>query len=171
MQAVMNVVLSYAAWFAVAMLAAQGEFGLAVVPSLVALVIHLGVMPADKRRTELLLAAAAVPIGLCVETIHMASGATHYAEGATVGGLPPAFMVGLWAAFATLINVSLAWMKDRMWLAVLFGALAAGPSYYAGSKIGALSLGEPVWQSLVIIGAVWAVAFPLLIVMARRIAR
>jgi hypothetical protein len=171
MQVVMNVVLSYAAWFAVAMLAAQGDFGLAVVPSLVALVIHLGVTPADKRRPELLLAAAAIPLGLCVESVHMALGATRYAEAATVAGLPPAFMIGLWAAFATLINVSLAWMKDRLWLAVLFGALASGPSYYAGSKIGALSLGEPVWQSLATIGAVWAVAFPLLILMARWINR
>ncbi len=165
----LNVALSYAAWFAVAALAAQGEFGLAVVPSLVALVIHLGMTPAEMRRPELMLAAAAVPLGLCVETIHMAAGATQYADAATVGGLPPAFMVGLWAAFATLINVSLAWLKDRLWLAVLFGALASGPSYYAGSKIGALSLGEPVWQSLVTIGGVWAVAFPLLILMARRI--
>ncbi|OYW53021.1 MAG: hypothetical protein B7Y80_18860 [Hyphomicrobium sp. 32-62-53] len=171
MRVFMNVALNYAAWLAVALLAAQGEYGLAVVPSLVALVIHLGVMPAEKRRPELMLAAAAIPLGLGVETITMAVGATQYAEGATVGGLPPAFMIGLWAAFATLINVSLAWMKDRLWLAVLFGALASGPSYYAGSKIGALSLGEPVWQSLVTIGAVWAVAFPLLILMARRIDR
>lgn len=167
----MNVALNYAAWFSVAMLAAQGEFGLAVVPSVVALVIHLGMMPALKRRPELVLSAAAIPLGLVVETISMAAGATQYAEGATYGGLPPAFMIGLWAAFATLINVSLAWMKDRLWLAVLFGALASGLSYFAGSKIGALTLGEPVWQSLVTIGAVWAVAFPVLILVARRLDR
>lgn len=171
MRVLMNVVLSYVAWFGVAMLAAQGEFGLAVVPSLVAVVIHLGMTPAERRRPEMVLAAAAIPLGFCVESIHMAAGATRYAAAATVGGWPPAFMIGLWAAFATLINVSLAWMTERLWLAVLFGALAAGPSYYAGSKIGALTLGEPVWQSLVIIGAVWAVAFPLLIVMARQINR
>ena len=167
----MNVVLSYAAWFAVALLAAQGDFGLAIVPSLVALVIHLGVTHEKQRRSELLVACAALLLGLGVETIHMAAGATQYAEGASVAGLPPAFMIGLWAAFATLINVSLAWMKDRIWLAVLFGALASGPSYYAGSKIGALTLGEPVWQSLMTIGAVWALAFPMLVLFARWIDR
>lgn len=171
MQVLLNVVLSYAAWFAVAMLAAQGNFGLAVVPSLVALVIHLGIVPADKRRLELMLAGAAILLGLCVEAIHMAAGATQYAAGASVAGLPPAFMVGLWVAFATLVNVSLGWLKDRLWLAVVFGALASGPSYFAGSKLGALTLGEPVWQSLATIGAVWAVAFPLLILIARRFDR
>lgn len=171
MKVLANVALSYAAWLAVAVLAARGNFGLAVVPSLVALILHVGLVRREQRRSELLLALVAIVLGLGVEAIHMAAGATHYAAGATVAGLPPAFMIGLWAAFATLINVSLAWMKDRLWLAVLFGALAAGPSYYAGSKIGALTLGEPVWQSLATIGAVWAVAFPLLIVIARRLDR
>jgi Protein of unknown function (DUF2878) len=167
----LNVALSYAAWFAVALLAAQGAFGLAVLPSVAALLIHLAVTPAGQRRPEAMLAAAAIPLGLAVETIHMAAGATRYANGASIGGLPPAFMIGLWAAFATLINVALGWLKDRLWLAAAFGALASGPSYYAGSKLGALALGEPVWQSLATIGAVWAVAFPLLILMARRITR
>lgn len=171
MKVLANVALSYAAWLAVAVLAARGNFWLAVVPSLVALILHVGLVRREQRRSELLLALVAIALGLGVEAIHMAAGATHYAAGATVAGLPPAFMIGLWAAFATLINVSLAWMKDRLWLAVLFGALASGPSYFAGSKIGALTLGEPVWQSLVTIGAVWAVAFPLLIVMARRLDR
>ncbi len=171
MLVVLNVVLGYAAWFAVALLAARGEFGLAVVPSAVALVIHLTLMPGTKRRGELMLAAAALALGFCVEAVHMCAGATQYADGASVAGLPPAFMVGLWAAFATLVNVSLAWMKDRLWLSVLFGAVASGPSYYAGSQLGALTLGEPAWQSFATIAAMWAVALPLLMLMARRIDR
>lgn len=168
MLVLLNVALSYAAWFAVALLAARGEFGLAVVPSVVALIIHLAMTPAVKRRPELMLAAAAIPLGVGVEAIHMAAGATQYAEGASVAGLPPAFMIGLWVAFATLVNVSLSWLKERLWLAVVFGALASSPSYFAGSKLGALTLGEPLWQSLATIGLVWAVAFPLLILIARR---
>jgi hypothetical protein len=133
--------------------------------------IHAAVTRPELRRRELMLCLAAIPLGLGVEAIHMAAGATQYADGAAVAGLPPVFMIGLWAAFATLINVSLAWLKDRLWLAAVFGALASGPSYYAGSKIGALTLGDPVWQSVVTIGAVWAVAFPALVLIARKIDR
>lgn len=167
----LNIAASYAAWFAVAMLAARGHFLLAVLPSLAAVGLHLALTPSAGRRAELLLSTAACGLGLIVEAIHMAAGAIHYAPQATPGGLPPAFMVGLWAAFATLVNVSLAWIKDRLLLAAIFGALASVPSYYAGSKLGALEFGEPVWQSLAIIGLVWAVAFPLLLQFARTLDR
>lgn len=159
----LNIAASYAAWFAVAMLAARGHFLLAVMPSLAAVALHFAFTPATGRRSELLLITAAIALGFVVEAIHMAASATRYSPLATRGGLPPAFMIGLWAAFATLVNVSLAWLKGRVLLASVFGAVASGPSYYAGSKLGALQLGEPVWQSLLIIGVVWAVAFPLLL--------
>jgi hypothetical protein len=159
----LNIAASYAAWFAVATLASHGHYLLAVVPSLAAVALHLGLTPSGGRRRELVLMTAAIVLGFIVEAAHMAAGATHYSPSATPGGLPPAFMIGLWAAFATLVNVSLAWLRGRFLLAAVFGALASGPSYYAGSKLGALELGEPVWQSLAIIGAVWAVAFPLLL--------
>lgn len=163
----LNIAASYSAWFAVATLAARGHFFLAVVPSVAAVGLHLALTPTGGRRAEVVLMTAACVLGFIVEAIHMAAGATNYVPDATPGGLPPAFMVGLWSAFATLVNVSLAWLKDRVLLAAIFGALASGPSYFAGSKLGALELGEPVWQSLAIIGAVWAVAFPLLLQCAR----
>jgi hypothetical protein len=169
MLVLLNVVLNYAAWFGVVTLSARGQFWLAVLPSLTAVGIHLAVAQPLRRRPELLLCLVAVPLGLLVEVINMASGATQYPSGASIAGAPPLFMLGLWMAFATLANVSLAWLKDRLWLAALFGAVAAAPSYYAGAKLGALALGEPVWLSLGIIGAVWAVAFPALLWMARRI--
>jgi hypothetical protein len=162
----LNVAASYAAWFAVATLASHGLYLLAVLPSLAAVSLHLALTPSSGRRAELLLIAAAIALGVVVEAVHMAAGATRYSPLATPGGLPPAFMIGLWAAFATLVNVSLAWLKGRVLLACVFGAVASGPSYYAGSKLGALELGEPVWQSLLIIGMVWAVAFPVLLQLA-----
>jgi hypothetical protein len=169
MLVLLNILLSYTAWFAVATLAARGEFALAVLPSLAVVAVHVAVSPAERRRPEIFLCLSAIPLGFLVEGVNMATGATTYAAGAAIAGTPPAFMLGLWMAFATLANVSLAWLKDRLWLAVAFGALAAAPSYYAGSKIGALSLGEPLWLSLMIIGAAWAIALPVLLWIARRI--
>jgi hypothetical protein len=168
MLVLLNVMINYAAWLAVASLAARGQFALAVLPSLGAVVVHLVTTPSGRRRPELLLSLAALPLGLLVEGINMASGATQYATGASIAGLPPAFMLGLWMAFATMANVSLAWLKERTIVAAVFGALAAPASYYAGAKIGALTMGEPVWMSAAIIGAAWAVAFPTLLWVAKR---
>lgn len=169
MLVLLNVMLNYAAWFAVATLASRGQFELAVLPSLIAVGIHLAVTQPSRRWREGLLCLASLPLGFLVEGINTASGATQYAPGAALVGGPPAFMLGLWMAFATLANVSLAWLKDRLWLAALFGAVAAAPSYYAGSKLGALTMGEPIWLSLAIIGAAWAIALPVLLWVARRI--
>lgn len=166
---VLNFVLSYGAWLAVATLAARGDFLWAMVPSLIAVAVHLMLVPPHRRQPELLLCLAAIPLGVAVESWNMATGATRYAAGADVAGGPPLFMIGLWMAFATLPNVSLSWLKQRPVVAVLFGAVAAAPSYFAGAKIGALTLGEPIWQSLMLIGAAWAVALPALLYLARRI--
>ena len=62
----LNIVLNYAAWFGVVTLSARGQFGLAVLPSLVAVGIHLAVTPTLRRRPEFLLCLAAIPLGLCV---------------------------------------------------------------------------------------------------------
>ena len=171
MQVLVNIVAGYAAWLAVAFLAAWGYPLLAVVPSVVAVVLHLAVIPSPLRGMEVRLIALAIPVGLVVETILLHSAVTRYAEGVSLAGLPPPFMIGLWMAFATFLNVSLAWLKSRPGLAALFGLLASGPSYYAGSKIGALSLAEPTLMSLAVIGACWLVAFPLLMSVARRLSR
>lgn len=171
MLVLVNVVVGYAAWLAVALLAAQGAPLLAVLPSLLAVVLHLVLTGRGARGREALLSLAAAPVGGVVEALLMHMGITSYAAGATMAGLPPAFMIGLWMAFATFINVSLAWLKPRLALAALLGAVASGPSYLAGSKLGALTLAEPVWQSLMAIGAIWAVAFPLLVIVARRLDR
>jgi len=171
MQVLVNIVAGYLAWLAVAILAARGEPLLAVLPSLAAIGLHFAVMPAPVRGNELRLIALAIPVGFVVETILLKTGVTRYAEGASIGGLPPLFMIGLWMAFATFLNVSLAWLKARRGLVVLFGALASGPSYYAGAKIGALTLAEPTLLSLAAIGACWMVAFPLLMAAARRLDR
>ncbi len=44
----------------------------------------------------------------------------------------------------------------------------APPSYFAGQKLGGIVLAEPHVISLAAIGLVWAGAFPLLVVLARR---
>lgn len=171
MQVLANVVAGYVAWVAVAFLAARGQPLLALLPSLAAVVLHLATTANAARGTELRLVLLAIPVGFGVESILLRAGITGYAEGAAWGGLPPAFMIGLWMAFATFLNVSLAWLKVRPVLAVLLGAIAAAPSYYAGSRIGALTLAEPLVLSLAAIGLLWAVALPLLLGAARRMKR
>lgn len=164
-----NVVAAYVAWFAVAFLAARGHLAAAVLPSLAAVVLHLGLTPAGEHGQEIRLLFVALLIGIAVETALVALGFVVHAEGLSFGIVPPAFMIGLWLAFATMTNVALRWLRHRPFLTALLAFVAAGPSYYAGAKLGAIALGEPALMSCIGIGLVWMPALPLLMYAARRL--
>jgi hypothetical protein len=77
-------------------------------------------------------------------------------------------MVMLWVNLATTMNVSLGWLRSRYTLAAVFGAIGGPMAYYSGAKLGAMTALPPL-QSLVVIGAAWAVAMPLLYRIAKMI--
>lgn len=167
MRIAVNIVAFYAGWFGAALAAAQGETLLAVLICLAVVALHVGLSAA--RGQELRLAAASVLIGFIAETLLISTGLTRFTAHNPGSVFPPAWMLALWAAFATLINVSLTWLKPRLAVAAGLALIGAPPSYLAGEKLGALALATPLPVSLIAIGAVWAIAFPLLLVFARRL--
>ena len=136
------------------------------VRAIAVIVIHL--LLESNRRRELAIIAMAGLVGVIVETIMVQSGLAIYAASGPVPGFAPAWLVGMWMAFATLFNVSLNWMKSRLWLAVVFAAIGGPVSYYVGMKMGGMTIAEPLTMSLGILAVMWAIAFPLLLVYARR---
>lgn len=84
----------------------------------------------------------------------------------SVLGLSPLWLIGLWAAFATLIPICFTWLYQRLWLAGLLGMLSGTLSYISGGKLGALLVRTDVFD-LCCIAIEWGVAFPLLVWMAR----
>jgi len=84
--------------------------------------------------------------------------------------LPPLWLLTLWAGFGVYMATGLELMYGRPRVAA-FAGLVCGPlAYRGGVPFGALDLGENVWLSLAIIGAVWAIAFPLLLALAAHLA-
>jgi hypothetical protein len=77
-------------------------------------------------------------------------------------------MVMLWVNLATTMNVSMAWLRGQYALGAIFGAVGGPAAYYSGAKLSAMT-SLPQVTSLVVIGAAWAVALPLLYRMAKMI--
>jgi hypothetical protein len=169
MRIAINIAAFYAAWFGAAFAAARGELLAATLICLAAVALHVAL--SSNRTLELRLAAAAVMIGFVVESLLLVGGATRFTAHDPGLLFPPAWILALWAAFATLINVSLDWIKTRLPLAALFGALGAPPSYWGGEKIGAIAVGTPVEWNFLAIAVIWAIGFPLLVAFARRLER
>ena len=91
----------------------------------------------------------------------------------TSSGIPlPLWLAVIWAALAALPHHSLAWMKKRILLTMLFGALGGPLAYWAGVRLGAATFHWPLPSSLMLLGVVWGLLWPgVMAVAARQISR
>ncbi len=166
MRLALNIAVFYAGWFGSVMAAAAGRDWLALAAALAVVLVHLVVTPRPFAELKLIIAAAV--IGLVAEGMLITFGFASYTMPNSFAVLPPLWLVAIWMAFATTMNVSLGWLKNHVPLSAVLGFLMAPPSYFAGQKLGGIVLAEPHVISLAAIGLVWAGAFPLLVVLARR---
>lgn len=74
----------------------------------------------------------------------------------------PAWMMALWLAFATTLNVSMRWMQGKPLLAVVLGAIF-GPVAYLGAQALGVVLLPLGTTSLLWISLEWAIAMPLML--------
>jgi len=152
-------------WFACVLGAANGLPWLG--PVVVAGVVALHLARVRRPLPELRLVAAAMLLGLVVDSLLLASGWLRYSTGFWLPGLAPYWIVAMWALFATTLNVSMGWLRGRSVLAVLMGAVGGPLSYLAGEKLGAIELTQPMY-ALAGLGLAWAIAMPLLMRLAVR---
>lgn len=99
-----------------------------------------------------------------------ASVAATSTRASLAAALPPPWMLALWANFATTLNLSLAGLQTRPWLAALLG-LAGGPlAYWGGAGLGAMTFVAPL-PALIALALGWALLTPLLLALATTLAR
>ncbi|MGQ0674010.1 MAG: DUF2878 domain-containing protein [Hyphomicrobium sp.] len=161
----LNVVAFYIGWFAIVLAAAREQGWLALAAGLAVVALHLAVT--RQPAVELKLIVAAALVGLALETTLIGLDLARYAAAGPIAALPPAWLIGLWMAFATTFTVSLRPLQNRPLLAAMLGVVAAPLSYLAGDRLGGMQLSEPLLLSLGAIGLLWAVAFPMLLRLAR----
>jgi hypothetical protein len=161
----LNVVAYQCAWFACVLSAAAGRPAIGVGVALAVVLWHL--RTATEPRRELRLIAIAALFGVAFESLLVASGWVQMQPGALLGSVTPLWMVALWAAFATMLNVSLRALRPRYLLSAVLAAVGAPLAYYAGARLGALSWVNEV-PALLVIALGWAVLTPLLMKSAQR---
>jgi len=161
-----NIALFQAGWLACVLGAAHGMpwAGVAVAAAVVAWHAARARRPVQ----ELKLVALAVLAGALFDSALAAGGWIVFAPDAAASGLAPWWILALWALFATTLNVSLAWLRLRLPLAALLGALCGPLAYWAGARLGALELRQPA-AALGALALVWAAALPGLLAAARRL--
>jgi len=152
-----NYVAFQAGWLACVLSAAYGrpEWGLMIAVILTAL--HLGLARRRCIEARLLLCCAAA--GMLFDSLLLATGWVSYPNGEWLPGLAPYWIVAMWVLFASTLNLSLAWLKGRFYLAVLLGATGGPLSYIAGQQMNAIQLESPA-AALTLLAAGWAIMMP-----------
>lgn len=160
-----NALLMQLLWFAAVLGAAYYGFGaVAVIPLLGIFVFghySQGSFTADCRMALLTLLIA-IPF----ELILIALKVVNYADSFSAAW-PPIWILLLWAGLGASCNYSLAWLRQRLWLAALLGGIGSASSMRAGVALGAATAPHGIVTLLVVYMAAWACIMPLLIWLSR----
>ena len=153
------------AWFACVLSASaqRPEIGVAVASAVVAWHLH----SAREPGRELRLIGVAVLIGAAFESLLVTGDWISMEPALLFGQVTPLWMVAVWAAFATTLNVSLRALRPHWFLAAILAAIGAPLAYYAGAQLGALQWVHQM-PALFVIAIGWAVITPLLLRSAQR---
>lgn len=160
-----NFALFQLGWFACVLGGAWGWPWIGVSFVAMATLWHLRVVA--NPRNEAVLLAVAVVIGTLVDSLLPAAGWVAYPSGQLHPMMAPVWIIALWVLFAGTLNMSMKWLRDRYLLALLFGAIGSPMSYFAGSRLGAVTLVDPV-MALAAQSLLWAIVLPSLVWLAGR---
>lgn len=168
MPLLMNALLFQLGWFACVLSAAAHVPWAGSTLALLILLWHLTIGPA--RRGEWLLIGAAALVGIIVDSALARMGWLAFSSGVVVEGISAHWMVALWMIFAATLHHSLSWLRTRLGLACVLGALTGPLSYWAGDRLGALTM-APLDHGMAAVSVAWAIALPALLHTANWIER
>jgi hypothetical protein len=165
MNVLSNFLLFQIGWFSCVWSAAANRPWIGALVIVGVVVVHLFHAPMPKKELQLILLA--LGIGLLFDSLLVVQGWLKYSSGNVAPNLAPYWIVALWGLFATILNVSLRWMRGRWITAALFGALGGPAAYYGGLRLGALEFGN-MEAGLAALAIGWAVLTPLLLALSVR---
>ena len=158
MYILLNVILYQVVWFLCVFKENQGAL-----IALVFLVAHLFFSP--YRIKDMRMMAVLLAVGTLIDgTLYLAGFMTY-----NVQALPiPFWLAVVWLALATLPHHSLKWLKGRILLSSLLGALGGPLAYWAGVKACAASFTLPLISSLALLAVIWGVLWPFTMYIANK---
>lgn len=155
-----NAVLFQCGWFA-CVLGGNSRWLLVAVA---ALAVHLLWISSWSREGQVILAVTL--LGTVIDTSLRTFGVFHFSM---PGPLIPLWLIVLWALLATTLRHCLAWSARPWWRASLLGAVGGPLSYYAGSQLAGVSFGYGTMPTVIGLGLLWALLFPVLHWVARQL--
>ena len=154
-----NFILFQLLWFAAVLGAAAGQQW----PAPLALLALLGwtQLTGGSVRADLRLVLIGLATGMVFEVLLLGGGLISY-QLQWWQYVPPLWILCLWAGFAQSFLYSMAWMRQRLLVAAVFGGVGSVMSMYAGLRFGAAQPPLGTVPLLVAYGLGWSVLVPFL---------
>lgn len=150
MKILVNVLTYQAIWFSGIMWGNQGA-----ILGCILLVIHLA--RSECRAADLKMMGFLLILGFLVDGTLQQVGFFSF----TTPGFPiPFWLLVIWLGLGVTPHHSLKWLKNKLLLACLFGALGGPVAYWAGTRMGAATFNWPLPSSLFVLVLVWSALFP-----------
>lgn len=165
MNLLINIIAFKVGWLASVVGAANQLPMLGPAVVLIAILLHL--RNSNEPMVELQLILVSGIIGAVCDSLMVSAGWLSYPSGTVVAGFAPYWIVGMWMLFATTFNLAFRWLRDRVSLAFVLGAIFGPLSYYFGSRLGAVVLEDPK-AAMIALSITWAIVFPALLTLAQR---
>ena len=156
MNLLLNIAIYQAIWFLCVLL---GNLGALL--SLPLLALHF--LFSGKRAADARMMAILVTLGLIIDGSLRVAGVLALSG----WGWPiPVWLATIWIGLATLPHHSLWWMRSRILVNILFGAIGGPLAYWGGTRLGAAAFPLSLEFSLLVLAVVWAVLWPLVMALA-----
>ncbi len=161
----LNFILFQMGWLACVMSGATSRPWIGGLVAISVMAVHL--LRAPSPDPELKLVLIAMGIGAVWDSLLVWLKWVHYSSGVLIPHTAPYWIVIMWGLFATLLNVSLRWLRGRWVFAALAGAIGGPAAYYGGERLGALEFGN-LSMALPALSVGWAILTPVLLSLASR---
>ncbi len=133
-------------------------------PVVVAVLLLSHLIRVRFRLDEMILIMTVAFFGTLCDTAFLNLGLIDYRAGyESLPWLAPLWVTAIWALFAISVNHSMIWLRFNLSFAVLFGMGGGIVSYFAAARLGAAEFYPSLAVVLVIIGLVWAVIMPIIV--------
>lgn len=157
MKLLLNILSYQAVWFLAIL---WGNTGAAI--GSVLIIIHI--VRSERKSADLKMMGFLFFLGLLVDGTLLQMGFFSFKN----TGFPiPIWLMVIWIALAITPHHSLSWLKNRLLLASLLGALAGPAAYWAGTRMGAATFNLSLLSSLLILAVLWSLLFPAIMYFGR----
>lgn len=159
MKLIANALAYQAVWFSAILWATPGAAAGCVI-------IGILLVTSDRKSDDLRMIGFLMFLGLLVDGTLQQVGFFIFKS----PGLPiPFWLLVIWVGLGMTIHHSLAWLKDKLLLAALFGGLGGPAAYWAGTRMGAATFSWSLPTSLLVLAIIWALVFPTIMLFSRKV--